>query len=37
MKKILEKILWPITWFIERRKFKKRVKELKKRDPFIYK
>jgi len=34
---ILKKILWPITWFIERRKFKKRIEELKERDPFIYK
>ncbi len=37
MKTILKKLMWPINWFIERRKFKKRLEELRKRDPFIYK
>jgi hypothetical protein len=37
MNKILKKLFWPIKWFIDKRKFKKRLEELKKRDPFIYK
>jgi hypothetical protein len=37
MKKIVEYIMWPIKKFIEQRKYKKRIKQLKKRDPFIYK
>jgi len=27
----------PWRWYIERREFKKRLEELRKRDPFIYK
>jgi hypothetical protein len=27
----------PYTWYMERRAFKKRIEELRKRDPFIYK
>lgn len=25
-----------IKWYLDKRKFKKRLEELKKRDPFIY-
>jgi hypothetical protein len=37
MKKLIEIILWPYTWFRDRRALKKRLKEMKSRDPFIYK
>jgi hypothetical protein len=37
MKKIIEILTWPWRKFQERRHFKKRLKELRKRDPFIYK
>jgi len=37
MRKIIEMILWPYHRFQERRYLKKRLKELRKRDPFIYK
>jgi hypothetical protein len=41
MKKILKKIwrtlIYPWTWFKQEREMKKRLAELKKRDPFIYK
>jgi hypothetical protein len=41
MKKILKKIwailIYPWTWYKEQRAMKKRLEELKKRDPFIYK
>jgi hypothetical protein len=37
MKKIINIILWPYTWFKERAAFKKKMKELRNRDPFIYK
>ena len=37
MRTILEFILKPWTKFKERRAFKKRLEELRKRDPFIYK
>ena len=41
MKKILKKIwrilIYPWTWFKQEREMKKRLEELKKRDPFIYK
>jgi len=37
MKKIIDLILWPYTKWQERRAFKKRLEELRKRDPFIYK
>ena len=30
-------ILWPWRTWQEHRQFKKRIKELRKRDPFIYK
>jgi len=37
MKTLIEFILTPWTWYQERRAFKKRLAELRKRDPFIYK
>ena len=37
LKKIWELITWPYTYWKEEREFKKRMEELKKRDPFIYK
>jgi hypothetical protein len=37
MQKIIDIILWPYTKIKEHIEFKKRMKELRKRDPFIYK
>jgi len=37
IKKIVEILIWPWAKFQERRRFKKRIAELRKRDPFIYK
>ena len=37
IKKIIDLILYPFRKFSEHREFKKRMKELRKRDPFIYK
>jgi hypothetical protein len=37
MKKIMNFILKPYREWQERRKLKKRIEDLKKRDPFIYK
>lgn len=37
MNKIINWLLWPWKKLQEHRRFKKRLKELKKRDPFIYK
>lgn len=37
MKKLLAFILTPWTKFKEHREFKKKLAELRKRDPFIYK
>jgi hypothetical protein len=37
MKKIIDFILWPYTKWQEHRAYKKRLEELRKRDPFIYK
>jgi hypothetical protein len=36
MKKIMNFILKPYREWQERRKLKKRIEDLKKRDPFIY-
>jgi hypothetical protein len=36
-KKIIDFILYPLHKYLEHRKFKRRLKELRKRDPFIYK
>jgi hypothetical protein len=30
-------ITWPIRWYKDRQEFKKRMKELQEKDPFIYK
>lgn len=37
MKKLLEFILYPYTKWKKDRAYKKRIEELRKRDPFIYK
>lgn len=37
MKKMIEILLWPYSKWQERQKLKKRLKELRARDPFIYK
>jgi hypothetical protein len=37
LKKIWKIFIWPYTYIQERRRFKKRMAELKKKDPFIYK
>jgi hypothetical protein len=37
MKSILEFLKNPLRWYKERQEFKKRLEELRKRDPFIYK
>lgn len=37
MKKIIELITYPWRKWKERRQWKKKLEELKKRDPFIYK
>ena len=37
LKKIWYWVTWPYTTYKEHRAFKKRMEELRKRDPFIYK
>lgn len=37
MKKLLNILLWPWHKFKERQYYKKRLAELRQRDPFIYK
>lgn len=37
MSKILNFLCSPFRWYKERQAFKKRMEELRKRDPFIYK
>jgi len=37
MKKLLDIILWPWRKYQAHKDFKKRIEELRKRDPFIYK
>ena len=37
MKKIINFITWPYRKWKQHREFKKKMEELKKRDPFIYK
>jgi len=37
MRKLLDIILYPYRAIMEHIRFKKRLKELRKRDPFIYK
>jgi hypothetical protein len=36
LKKLIELLLTPFRRFSERRRIKKRLEELRKRDPFIY-
>jgi len=37
VQKLINIITWPWRRFKEEREFKKRLKELRKKDPFIYK
>jgi hypothetical protein len=37
MQKLISILLYPLHKWQERRRFKKRLEELRKRDPFIYK
>jgi hypothetical protein len=37
IKKIIDFLLWPFRTYQEHRRFKKRIKELREKDPFIYK
>ena len=37
LRKIKEIILWPYTTIREEIKWRKKLKEMRKRDPFIYK
>ena len=37
MKKLIDIITWPWRWYKERKAYKERINELRKRDPFIYK
>jgi hypothetical protein len=37
MKKIINFLLYPLRKYQEHRAFKRRIAELRKRDPFIYK
>lgn len=36
-KRIVDFLLYPVTKFLEHRRLKRRLEELRKRDPFIYK
>ena len=37
VQRIINFILYPLNWYKERQAFKRRLEELRKRDPFIYK
>jgi hypothetical protein len=37
MKKLIEFLSWPYRKYKERQAWKKRLEELRRRDPFIYK
>ena len=37
MKKLWEIITWPVTELVRWYKWRKLIKEMRKRDPFIYK
>jgi len=37
LKKIWRALIYPYTWYKREQEIKKRITELKKRDPFIYK
>jgi hypothetical protein len=36
-KRIINFVLYPLNKYLEHRRFKRRLEELQKRDPFIYK
>jgi hypothetical protein len=36
LKKIWSILIWPYTWVRDEIRFRKRIKELRKKDPFIY-
>jgi len=35
--KLIKFIIWPYTWIKEKIMLRRRMKELRRRDPFIYK
>jgi hypothetical protein len=37
VQKIIKILLWPYHWIRDEIRFRKRLKELRKKDPFIYK
>jgi hypothetical protein len=37
MNRLITFLFAPVEWFRQRRRMKKRIEELRKRDPFIYK
>lgn len=37
MKFIIDILCWPWNYYQERKAFRKRIEELKKQDPYIYK
>jgi hypothetical protein len=37
IKKILDIILYPYRKYLENKEYKKRIEQMRKRDPFIYK
>lgn len=37
LKKLWYYICWPFVWIKEEIEFRKRIRELRKKDPFIYK
>ena len=37
LKKLWRILIWPYTYVVTELRYRKRLKELKKRDPFIYK
>jgi hypothetical protein len=36
-KRIIDFIMYPVNKYLEHKRFKRRLEELRKRDPFIYK
>jgi hypothetical protein len=37
VRKIIYYITWPVVWVRDEIRFRKKLKELRKKDPFIYK
>lgn len=37
IEKLINLLLWPYHWYKDRKAMKKRLAELRQRDPFIYK